>query len=66
MNEREIMELRLALAVVVVLIVAFFAVRAVLSGSAPAESDAASPMARPDAAAAAQAMTFTQPKALSK
>jgi hypothetical protein len=66
MNEREMMELRLAAAVVVVLIVAFIAVYAVWSRSAPAESFDHSSAAPSDAAAATRAMTFTQPKASSK
>jgi hypothetical protein len=60
------LELRLVFAVAIVLIVAFFAVRATRSGSAPPESPGASPMATSDAAAASRTMTFTQPKAPAK
>ena len=66
MNEREMMELRLALAVVIVLIVAIFTVRGVWSGSTSPELSRGVPAATSDAAAAARSMTFTQPNASSK
>lgn len=66
MNEKEIMELRLAGAVVVVLIVAGIAVYAVWSRSTSQDTLGHSSAATSDAAAAARAMTFTQPKASSK
>jgi len=66
MNERELMELRLAGAVLVVLIVAGIAGCAVWSRSAPQNTLGRSSAATSDAAAAGRAMTFTQPKATSK
>ncbi len=66
MNDQELMELRLAAAVVAVLIVAFIAAYAVWSRSAPPEDVGLKSTATPDAAAARRAMTFTQPKASSK
>jgi len=60
------MELRLAGAVVVVLIVAGIAGYAVWSRSAPPDTLGHSSASNSDAAAAARAMTFTQPKATSK
>jgi len=60
------MELRLAGAVVVVLLVAGIAVYAVRSRSALPDGLGHSSAATSDTTAAARAMTFTQPKASSK
>ncbi len=66
MTERDALEFRLVLAVAIVLIVALFAVRAVWSRSAAPESVRLSPVATPDAASVARAMTFMQPRPTSK
>ena len=60
MNEKEILELRLALAAVAVLILAFFAARAAWLDATSPEGSRQPPTATSDAKAAARAMKFSQ------